>query len=376
MAIDLYKRIIGDKGSKVAGKTNNPLADYLLNEDEQLGFLNTNVITLNILFSGRADGGIPIGKVSMISADSKSGKSIISLALIKNAQAKGMTAVVLDTEYAFDYKVAEAFGVDISKEKLIVLPECGLEELQNIIAKLFEGLTTEESRNIFLVLDSWGGLVTDRIIDNALEGNTKKIMDEPQLKNKLASILNSTKATIFVVNHCYDNTGGIGDKLKIPGGKRLYYISSSVVLVVGRGKEKTADGNVTGYILSAKTHKSRSSMDTTELQFRIKQNGGLDIWYGLLDDALEGGFVLKSKPGEYYRTCIENDTPRKEKDIYISDFWLPIFKKTDFKKYIEKKYTYTSTLDVQTENIDELFENVEVKEEKIAKKSKKKVEEV
>ena len=372
--MDLYKKVIGDKGSTKKDTVNNPLTDYLLEEDEAfLGFLNTNVMPLNILFSGRVDGGIPLGKMSMISADSKNGKSIIAHSLIKSAQAKGMTTIVIDTEYAFDYKVAKAFGVDCSKEKLMVFQENEIERIRNIIAKIFDDLTIEERRNIFLVFDSWGGLLTNRTIDNALEGKVVKDMSESQLKNGLAGILNATKATCFVVNHVYANIGGFGDPLSIPGGKRLYFLSSSVVLVMSRAKEKDTEKEITGYILSSKTHKSRWSTDTTELQFRIKQNGGLDIFYGLLDVALEGGFIVTGdKKGTYVRNCVENDEGTKEINLYNSAFWLPIFKKSDFKKYIEKRFTYSNPVDVKTEDVSGFFDaDKAVVEEPVEKKTRK-----
>ena len=42
-------------------------------EKEQV-FISTGVLTLNLLYSGRLDGGIPKGKVTMIAADSSLGK--------------------------------------------------------------------------------------------------------------------------------------------------------------------------------------------------------------------------------------------------------------------------------------------------------------
>ena len=38
------------------------------------------------------------------------------------------------------------------------------------------------------------------------------------------------------------------------------------------------------------------------------------------------------------RPCVENDTKWKEKDIYCSDFWVPIFKNTLIEGYLNEKY--------------------------------------
>jgi len=53
---------------------NKSVKDYILSEDNNKGFISTGALVLNVLFSGRLDGGIPIGKMSMVAADSSLGK--------------------------------------------------------------------------------------------------------------------------------------------------------------------------------------------------------------------------------------------------------------------------------------------------------------
>ena len=64
-------------------------------------FISTGVASLNILFGGGIDKGIPEGKVSMIAADSSLGKSFIALKIAKNAQAKGKSVILFDSEKAY-----------------------------------------------------------------------------------------------------------------------------------------------------------------------------------------------------------------------------------------------------------------------------------
>jgi len=54
---------------------NKAIKDFVLekNADEQK-FINTGALVLNILFSGRLSGGIPIGKISQIAMPSSYGK--------------------------------------------------------------------------------------------------------------------------------------------------------------------------------------------------------------------------------------------------------------------------------------------------------------
>lgn len=354
--MDYFKKVMADKGSSKADTVNNPLSESLMSEEEFKEFIPLNIIVLNLLLGGKIDQAIPIGGQTMISAGSKHGKSLIMLAAIKAAQKKGLSCILIVTEgkNSFDFSLAKKFGIDISKEKLLVFEESGIEEVRNIIAKLFDGVSKQDRNNTFLGIDSWGGLCTLKTVTDSLEGKTTADLSESRNKNRLASLLNQTKCTRLILNHVYDSVGGgYGDPLKIPGGRKIYFLSDNVILMTSRAKDKK-DDELNGYIISAKTDKSRFSVENTYFKFRIKTKGGLDSWYGLLEDGLESGVILKEGI-KYYRSHIENDIPKKESEIYNDDFWVPIFKQTDFKDYLEKKYTFSSELDISKNDINDCF---------------------
>ena len=371
----IYSIVLKDKETK----TSNALSSYLFTEDEKPEFLSTNVISLNLLFSGRVDGGIPKGKISMLSAPSMLGKSFVAYGLIKNAQKSGMQVVLIDSERAFSFSFAQAIGIDISPEKLVVLQENGIEDVSGIITTICHEIDKKERKNILFVIDSFGSLVTSKTMDNALVGNDAADFTVAKKKNSLANIMLNTRATFFVVNHIYDSMNSMGGELlNIPGGRKIMFNSDSVVLGTSRAKEKksTTDKTVVGHIITAQTYKSRWSKEKSVLKYRIKVDGGLDIFYGILEDALEAGAILTDKPGYYVRSHIEDDKPISEKNLYCSDFWLPVFKDTDFKEYLEKKYTYTAPIDISTEQdalsiMNQEIETVETKEETISKKKRK-----
>ena len=108
------------------------------------------------------------------------------------------------------------------------------------------------------VIDSWGTLVTSKSISDGLEGKDIKDMTLSQKKNQLSNIILNTKATFFIVNHVYDNTGGFGDPMQIPGGRRIMFNSDSVVLCMSRSKDKDKQNKeLVGHIISGQTFKSR-----------------------------------------------------------------------------------------------------------------------
>jgi len=349
MNLDIYKKIMSDKGSSKKGTVNVPLAEYLVEEDYEPEFLSTNVITLNLLFSGRVHGGIAKGKISMMSAPSMLGKSFVAMSIVKSAQKKGMNVVVIDTERAFSFKTAKALGIDTSKEKLVVLQDNSLEQVETIILKIVNDIPKKDRKNILFVIDSWGTLVTSKTIEDGLAGKDVKNMTESQKKNRLANVILNTQATFFVINHVYDNTGGFGDPMKIPGGRRIMFNSDAVVLGTSRAKHKEKDGAkdvVVGHIISAQTFKSRYSIEKSVLQFRIKHNGGLDVFFGLKEEAIKGNYIKNSKPGWFVRSHIKDDKPVKEDKMYTMDFWYDIFKNTDFKEFLEKRYCFSNEFDI------------------------------
>lgn len=334
------------------------------NDNENVTFISTNVITINLLLSGKVNGGIPLGKMSMISAPSMLGKTFVAMSAIKNAQKQGKQVMIIDTERAFSKEMAKSLGVDISKDKLFIFQDNSIEKLITFILNIFDGMTREERKNIVCILDSWGTLITSKTIEDGLDGKDVMDMTEAKKKNKLANIILNTKSTWFIINHVYDNIGGFGDALSIPGGRKIMYNCDSVILGMTRAKNKeknkeTKEEFVSGHVITAKTYKSRYSKDTTKLKFRIRHDGGLDPYFGILDDAIEGGFVekIEGKPIKYTRCHIKDDVKFKVDEIYNAKFWKPIFKNTEFKKYLEDKYTFAieSTILQDEKDLNEIF---------------------
>jgi RecA/RadA recombinase len=333
--------------------------DKVLSKEESiknLGFINTGCATLNILYSGRIDGGIPIGKASQIAAPSQLGKSMIALKLVKNAQKKGIQIVYIDTEHAFDFNFAEQIGIDTSPDKVRVFDEGSLEEVQQLIATFSEKVPDEEKKNIMIVIDSWGGFSTSKTIDDAVSGKDVLDMTISKKKNSLARIIMRSKITTFIVNHIYDNIGSMYDPLKISGGRGIFYACSSIVLGTSKAKEKEKSGDnageILGSIITARCEKSRFAREHSKLKYSIKSDSGIHPYYGLLDDAIEMGFIDKPSTGYYSRPCVPDDKKWREKQIWEDNsFWVPILKETDFMSKIQEKYTF-----VTAEMSDEDFE--------------------
>jgi len=302
-------------------------------------FINTGSLSLNVLFSGKLDGGIPVGKINQIAAPSSLGKSFIALKVAKNAQKKGYEVIYLDTEMAYDPVFAENIGIE--SNKIMVIQDNQIEEVQKTVMNIVKETEKAEREKILMVIDSWGGFVTSKTVEDATIGKDVSDMTISKKKNSFARLLTGLNMTVFVVNQVYDSMNQY-DPLAIGGGRGIYFACSSIVLGSSKAKHKesSSDTEVTGAVVTASTKKSRFAKENSKLKYLINYDGGINPFYGMLEDAMEGGYVDKPSVGWYTRPCVENDKKWRERDIYCKQFWSDIIAKTDFKHYIEKKYTF------------------------------------
>lgn len=310
-------------------------------------FISTGVASLNILFGGGIDKGIPEGKVSMIAADSSLGKSFIALKIAKNAQAKGKSVILFDSEKAYSPAMGENLG--INQDEILVIQNTSVEEVSTQFMNIVDEIKDNIKDYVFII-DSWNVLVTSKSVDDISAGKDVVDMTSAKKKNTLAKLLLNSNATVFVVNQIYSSMDAYSLD-SIPGGKGIYFASSSVVQGTSKAKQKESDGEISGAIITAYTRKGRFSREHSKLKYLINYDGGINPYFGLLDFALECGYVEKPTMGFYSRPCVENDKKWREKEIYIKDFWEPIFKETDFKEAVEKAFSFKHN-EINDENIE------------------------
>ncbi len=339
--------------------SNKSIKDFVFEKtNEPQEFISTGALVLNILYSGRLFGGIPIGKLSQIAAPSSLGKSMIGLKLAKNALKKDDEWIVIyiDTEMAFDYGFSENIGIDTNR--ILVIQNNRIEEVQKEVMAIYGELSKEERAKVLLVIDSWGGMVTSKTWDDAVSGKDVSDMTIAKKKNSFARLITGLGMTVFVVNHVYDSMD-MYNPLSIPGGRNLYYASSSLVMGTSkaRAKETASSTEITGASILAKTVKGRFCKELTKLRFLIKYDGGIDPYNGILEDLVEEGIVSKPSVGWYQRDFsrlgLEGvDKKWREREINENgkEFYTEIIKNEDVQKFFEEKYTF-----LHSEMIDEDF---------------------
>lgn len=327
--------------------------------ERPLVYINTGSLALNILYSGRLDGGIIKGKVMQIVAPPALGKSLVAMKITKNAQRQGMDVLLVDTEFAYDPKLAKKMGID--EDKFGVIQTNSMEEIQQSLISAVQELDQDEKDNLLIILDSWGNMVTSKTMNDAIDGKDVSDMTISKKKNALARMLSGLKTSVFIVNQTY-STMDKYDPLAVGGGTGLYFVCSSIVMGTSKAKDKDTDGELTGAIISAVSRKGRFCKEGTKLKYLIEHNGGIHPYYGILEDALEGCYVTKPKVGWYTRPSVDGDKNWREAEIWnkSEEFWNPIINGTDFKKFISDKYTYNGEItdtDFSKLHEDDIFEN-------------------
>jgi len=145
-------------------------------------FISTGSTLLNYIISNRRDGGIPVGKLTEISGEEQSGKSLLVAQLIAEVQRRGGIAAYMDVENSANPDFMTRLGVN-TKELIYLQPQT-VEEVGEMIVKII--LTTRAKAPNKLVLIAWDSIAATPC-KVEIEGNFDLGMDLQLAKSKVLS---------------------------------------------------------------------------------------------------------------------------------------------------------------------------------------------
>lgn len=294
----------------------------------------TQVPIINVALSGKIDGGLSAGLLSL-AGPSKHFKSLLGLLLVKSYMDKHKDSICLfyDSEFGVTPEYIKANGID--GNRVLHVPVEHVEQLKFDLAKKLESIDKKDKVVIFI--DSVGNLASKKEVEDAVNENAAADMSRAkQLKSLFRIItphLTMKDIPCIVVQHTYQ-TQEMFSKTVMSGGTGGMY-SSNTVFIIGKSQEKDADG-IKGWNFSLSIEKSRFVREKAKLTFQVTYEGGLNKWGGLLDEALDGGFVTKPSNGWYQRKG--EDKKYRLIDTNTKDFWLPILTTSEFQEFISDKY--------------------------------------
>ena len=126
------------------------------------------------------------------------------------------------------------------------------------------------------------------------------------------------------------------------------YYSANWIFIMGREQEKEGSGakaELTGFNFKIKIDKSRFVREGSKVPIYVDFEEGINKWSGMLELAVDMGYIIVPKQGQYGRVCKggeddlkPNGKPWKAKETMVDEFWEPVFRETDFATAIKRKF--------------------------------------
>ena len=310
--------------------------------------IQTPVPMINVALSGKLDGGLTPG-LTVFAGPSKHFKTAFALLLAKSYMDKYEDAVVLfyDSEFGSPQSYFDSFGIDTNR--VLHTPITDIEQLKHDAMAQLNNI--ERGDHLIIIVDSVGNMASKKEVDDALDGKSVADMSRAkQLKSLFRMVtphLTMKDIPMVVVNHTYKEKG-MYPKDIVSGGTGVYY-SADNIFIIGRQQEK--DGtDLIGYNFIINVEKSRYVREKSKISIEVSFDGGISKWSGLLDAALDGGFIVKPSNGWYQR---KGEEPKyRFKDTQSKDFWLPILTQKEFSEFIINKYQMSS-IDIMGNDISD-----------------------
>lgn len=328
-------------------------------------FVDTKIPALNVLLSGRIDGGWSSG-LTFWAADSKHFKTAFVLSLMKSFMDANEDGVVLfyDSEFGAPPPYFKAFGIDM--DRVMHVPITCVEELKFDIIKQLKGF--DRTDKVAIMIDSVGNLASTRELENALEQNSAQDMTRAkELKSLWRMVtphLTIKDIPLAAINHVYEEQKMYGKSI-MSGGKGGI-LSSDNIFFISKSQEKDKTTNeLLGNNFTVTAEKSRLIKERSKITFNVTFEGGINKWSGLLDMALDSGHVVKPKVGWYARVLNgkQEETSVRERNTNTEDFWKPILSDKTFLDHVKETFSLGQVDMMQNKSSDEIIEELAEDEE-------------
>lgn len=309
--------------------------------------ITTPIPAINVALSGSIDGGIMPGLLQL-AGPSKHFKTAFGLLLISTFLKNHKDGIVLmyDSEFGTPESYIRTF--DLDQKRIIHTPITNIEELKHdIMTQLQEVKDTDK---VCIFIDSIGNLASKKEVEDAIDGKSVADMTRAkQLKSLFRMVtphLTLKNIPMIVINHTYKEMSMFPKDI-VGGGTGSYY-SANDIWIIGRQQEK--DGNeLAGYNFVINIEKSRMVKEKSKIPVTVMMKGGIQKWSGMMDWALEGGYLVKPKKGTYQIKGQEKEYKENELDANV---WKQLLKDTDLSTFIKEKYKYSEDSIMQEVNGD------------------------
>ncbi len=234
-------------------------------------------------------GGVPRGRVIEIYGPESSGKTTLTLSIIRETQTKGGVAAFIDAEHAFDSAYARTLGVKLD-DLYISQPDTGEQALE-----IAETLVRSNAVDL-VVIDSVAALTPRAEIEGDMGdshmGLQARLMS--QALRKLTAAISKSKTCVIFINQIRMKIGVMfGSPETTTGGRALKFYSSVRIDLRRIDSIKQGDEMI-GNRVKAKIVKNKVAAPFREAQFEILFKEGISRLSDILDLAVSNDIINKS----------------------------------------------------------------------------------
>lgn len=274
-------------------------------------WLKTPSYDLNRVLSGDLNLGLPTKCWCLIVGPEHSFKSSFACLTLAEAQKKGYTVVVVDTEGAWTPAFCKRWGLD--PEEILYIYSPFIDEIKTFVAQLIED---PEVSKMAIALDSIGGITREKVMRDAVDGEPKQDQgglqkDLKDLYKLLLFLIKSKNSILVSTGHLFGKPGSYGPSEDIGGGKFLKYVPD---IIVNLKKEKIKEGSkkeetVVGNRITAITLKNRIYPPFNEATIDIDYVKGINRFAGLVDICVEAG-IFKRTSSAWYEFEVDGEVKK------------------------------------------------------------------
>ena len=233
--------------------------------------------------------GVPRGRIIEIYGPESSGKTTLTLSIIKQLQQAGGVAAFIDAEHAFDSNYAKTLGVKLD-DLLVSQPDTGEQALE-----IAETLVRSNAVEL-VVIDSVAALTPRAEIEGEMGdshmGLQARLMS--QALRKLTAAISKSKACVIFINQIRMKIGVMfGSPETTTGGRALKFYAS--VRIDLRKIESIKSGeDIIANRVKAKIVKNKVAPPFKEAEFEIYFDEGISRAADIIDLGVTTEIIQKS----------------------------------------------------------------------------------
>lgn len=246
-------------------------------------------------------GGLSVGRINMVYAESSQGKSVFAMHCIKAAQEQGLTCALIDMEKTIDSQRLLQLGVNES-ELYFAQPDVGDDALALIEELAKAGID-------LIVLDSIAACMPRVMMDTEADefANKQFIGNQARMfatwMPRIQTNLNKHKCTLLAINQTRTkiSTFGYSEPITLVGGKSIVFYSSIIMKIRTKYSGKGDGCGESEYT----TTKNKTAVNGRKVTVKVSTNG-LDVEHSEMEVLVNADFkVFRLESGGMYHLSQE-----------------------------------------------------------------------